>query len=67
MELKIWEPGCEVRLGTIPALISQVAIHPFGCITYQVIWWSGNDRKEAWVEAFEITGPSKEISIGFHR
>jgi hypothetical protein len=58
----VWPPGTDVRLRTGPgqttvALVLAVTIRGPG-VSYEVVWWSGPDRKTACVEADEIAGPA---------
>ena len=39
--------------GNIPATITSIRLFP-GRSTYEVAWWNDHDRKEAWLEEFEI-------------
>lgn len=51
----------------VPATVIAVTIRKTG-VQYQVSWWSGNDRREAWVEECEISTDNEASSrerIGF--
>jgi hypothetical protein len=50
----------------VEAIITAVTIREGNRALYEVVFWSGNERKELWVSAVEITGRAKEkMRIGF--
>jgi hypothetical protein len=69
MSVCIYQPGTTVRLDkAITATISKVCIEGKHLgVTYCVVWWSGNERKEQWVQEYEIESPDEgSLPIGFH-
>ena len=70
--LKLFEVGQAVLLcGDIPATITAITIRgPEGnrMVQYEVAWWSGSDRKEAWISPSEFTPIEPKIpmlKVGF--
>jgi hypothetical protein len=51
--ISVYLPGTKVTLGKAPAQVVGVCIAGEG-VTYQCVWWSGSDRKEAWVKECEV-------------
>ena len=67
-EVLVYQPGSEVNLGKdLKGTVSQVSIAGQGLIRYEVVWWSGNERKCEWLEAHEIvaTAGGSLVGIGF--
>jgi hypothetical protein len=69
--LNVWPPGTpvEFRDSKVPGRVTAVKVQE-GCrVQYCIAWWAGNDRKEAWVEGFEIAATQKPptLKIGFRR
>lgn len=69
-DLIIIRPGSEVTLPSSPkakATVLAAAIYPGRRVTYQVAWWEGRTRQEAWVESVEIAegAPENPMKIGF--
>jgi len=67
--IQVIKPGHTVSLfgDEILAIVLKVCIEEQGIVTYQVSWWSGRERKTAWVHRFEVTQlkGSKMMEIGF--
>lgn len=70
-DVVIIKPGARVAVGgDVDAWVLAVTIRAGGKPTYQVSWWDKNNtRKEAWVEAFEVTAKHKKDTqkIGFSK
>lgn len=69
----VYRPGAIVSVGqrgdTIRAFVVQTTIQNAGRIQYEITWWSGRDRKTAWVEEWEVSkidDKSIQCSIGFN-
>lgn len=66
--LVVRHPGAAVTLrGDLPGVVLRTCIESGGEVRYCVAWWDGNDRHEAWVEAFEVQprDEAKAVRIGF--
>ena len=67
--LIVWSPGSKVLVGEIQAIIGAIRITGYPPrFDYEVIWWSGGDRKSAWVDEFEIEQRGEgvgDLSVGF--
>jgi hypothetical protein len=69
--LEVLAPGTPIEfIHSAPTVFGEVAsirIGPELNILYFVIWWSRDDRKEDWVNAFEIKAVNEPtpIKIGF--
>ncbi|HUU97727.1 MAG TPA: hypothetical protein VM487_18485 [Phycisphaerae bacterium] len=71
MRLDVLKPGSSVKIGPkqdISAMILQVRIQEQNYVDYQVVWWSGRERKTEWIGNLEVAGGSwgDELSIGFN-
>lgn len=64
MQYEVIEPGTEVAINGHPADILAVQIDG-QTIKYKAAWWSGADRKEAWVYQHEIDERPAVVTIGF--
>jgi hypothetical protein len=59
---KVWIPRGEIK----DAIVSCVQITSNERVLYLVTWWVGTDRKEQWLEEFEIsTEQPNFIPVGF--
>jgi hypothetical protein len=70
MTFFIFEPGTEVLLREdVRAYVLQADIRVNGAVKYLVSYWDGNQRNEAWVEAFELKfdARTKTKMIGYTR
>lgn len=67
--LTVHEPGTVVDLGEdLQGLINQVNIAGKDHVTYQVVWWVGNERKCEWLDDHELALPKEpKLKIGFGR
>jgi hypothetical protein len=68
--LSVIAPESQVLIGPdheIVATVIDVSIRSGGLVQYRVIWWSGNERKNEWLEACEVfPGGSATVQrIGF--
>lgn len=67
----IYPPGTTVELGSINdyvgAVILAVMIESSERVSYKVVWWSGRERNEKWVDAMEVQPVPKvdKTPIGF--
>jgi len=54
----IYPPGTIVELGSVNdyvyAVILAVMIESSERVSYKVVWWSGRERNEIWVDAMEV-------------
>ena len=71
MRLDVLKPGSSVKIGPkqdISAMILQVRIQEQNYVDYQVVWWSGRERKTEWIGNLEVAGGNwgDELSIGFN-
>ena len=69
-DLHLLPIGCQVMIGeSIKASINQVCIAASHHVTYQCVWWNGNDRKTDWLEESEIAAPAtlQRQVVGFAR
>lgn len=70
MKIEVLEVGSTVFIGfgEIEAVIIGVSIRG-DChhVTYECEWWSGKDRKSAWLESFNVkaAGENSKVLIGF--
>lgn len=72
-QMLLYAPGYPVEIGMgedkFQAIVIAVAIHSHGA-QYQVAWWNGRERKEAWLREYEIApldhGATK-VKVGFVR
>lgn len=67
--LLVFRPGDRVELEGMEVTVLQVCIAANLHVTYEVIWWSGNERKTSWVSTFEVLQTkrkSENLAIGFH-
>lgn len=64
--ITVLRPGSGVDIGGVFATVTQVCITDAFAVTYEVLWWSGQDRKTAWVSPAQIS-PSNQpkLKIGF--
>lgn len=66
---RVYPAGSKVKIadGSIEATIVQISITATET-KYEVVYWSGNERKNTWVYEFEITplGNKTEHITGFH-
>ena len=53
----------------VAAVVVAICIRENSHITYQCVWWDGNNRKCEWLENFEVTpsNPKSQMSIGYKR
>jgi hypothetical protein len=66
----VYDIGTAVRIGlkldAIGGVIAAIQISDAGYVTYRCIWWSGRERKDEWLEAFEIAVDNEPtVKIGF--
>lgn len=62
--LMVCKPGTKVVLaGEISATVNQVAIKANNLVTYLCVWWNGNERKEVWVESYEIMYQPEQLTV----
>lgn len=69
--MKVYDIGSKVSLNGIEAQILTIRIQGdvLPLVDYEVVWWSGNDRKTSWVCEFELVTLSDTrpfLDIGFH-
>lgn len=66
--MDVIKPGSRVSLPQaeiVNATVRQVCIAEDG-LTYQVVWWSGMTRNEAWVAAYEVSADQPAyVPVGF--
>lgn len=62
--IEIWAPGSTAHLGDIKVSVLRAMIARSG-VKYEVSWIHGGDRKECWVEGFELREGSREQRVGF--
>jgi hypothetical protein len=73
-QVSIHLPGSKVDIGTREAPISATILKacisgsgPQTRVEYEVSWFSGRDRKTAWIHPHEIIGGDESFRrIGFH-
>ena len=64
--IEVLRPGSEAKIGDVVCHIAQVCITDALAVTYECVWWSGQDRKTAWVSPAQITNAKTErTTIGF--
>lgn len=64
--IEIVRPGSKVDLAGLSAHVAQVCITDALAITYEVVWWSGAERRTAWGSPAQITNAKAErTTIGF--
>jgi hypothetical protein len=66
--VSVFRPGSTVLLtGQVLATVVAVSLTQGDCVQYRVVWWDGPDRKDIWVEAFEVRPDDGTVysSIGF--
>lgn len=64
----VYAPGTEVRIGGgITGMVLAVTVRGTGA-SYDVAWWNGSTRCNAWLDACEISmaDDSQARTIGFH-
>ncbi len=68
--LEVYMPGTQVEVGPILGIVAQVCIQANYCVTYEIAWWAGLERKLMWVTAAEVCVGGAEgqpCAIGFHK
>jgi hypothetical protein len=69
-EMVVLRPGTVVQIGPERAIsghVAKVCIEG-PAVTYEVVWWSGNERRTAWAQPVELmsSGEQKnDLRIGF--
>lgn len=67
--IQVIRPGTKVHLvqGEIEnATVTSIQITPGDRVLYKVVWWDGPDRKEQWLESFEVSIERPEyVQVGF--
>lgn len=67
----VYTPGTTVELGSVNdyvcAVILAVMIESSNRVSYKVVWWSGRERNEIWVDAMEVQPVPNvdKVPIGF--
>jgi hypothetical protein len=66
-DMEIIRPGATVTIGDeIEALVTQVCIRECDHVSYQCVWWDGNNRKTQWLEECEVDAHQvSHAMIGF--
>lgn len=61
-------PGTEVRMtqGGVAGIVVKTSLSSEG-VEYNVAWWVGGERKDAWVGACELEADERLGHIGFGR
>jgi hypothetical protein len=68
--IEVIPPGTQVLIGNgddrITGTVLEVIIG-FTGVQYKVVWWSGRERKEQWMQPLELlmTSPPEKFIIGF--
>jgi hypothetical protein len=55
--MSVIAPESRVRIGPdkeISGTVIDVSVRSGGVVQYRVIWWSGNERRNEWLEACEV-------------
>lgn len=65
--MDVFVPGAKVTIadGSIPAIITCVAIYAHGGTLYEVAWWLEGDRHSVWLSEQEFTTEQVKSGIGF--
>lgn len=71
--MTVHAPGSAVAIGpdaSTPAIVLAATIRGGGAddgpaVSYDVAWWDGASRNQAWLAACEVYGPEPEMAIGF--
>ena len=67
-QIEVMQVGSPVTLADgIPATITAILINDKCRVTYQCVWWSGQERKSAYLEEFEVTpaDETQRTTVGF--
>ena len=65
--LTVYKIGTTVIAGSVTAMVLQVNISENHRVQYEVVWWTADERKSAWVSENEVkpTEHSETVSMGF--
>lgn len=71
-DIEVLDIGTLVQIGPkgeeIQGVINEISISNGGRILYRVSWWNGRERRNEYLEAYEVvSAKSPSVKIGFTR